>query len=66
MSFTVTRNQSQKVLLRGDSAGQISLWFCPDIGDLDIQKLEVQKAENIPGFYHCFILFFTYILMLMY
>lgn len=49
MCFAVTRNPSQKVLLRGDSGGRIALWTCPEINDSDILKFETKKSEIIPG-----------------
>lgn len=45
MNFTVTRNHSEKILLRGDSCGRVALWTCPDISDSEILKLE----KRVPG-----------------
>ncbi|XP_035210198.1 WD repeat-containing protein 7-like isoform X2 [Stegodyphus dumicola] len=51
MNFTTVRGQLQKILLRGDSSGRVTLWNVPDIPDCDIQKLKSEKENNCPEHY---------------
>lgn len=46
MTFTMTRNFSQKILLRGDSSGRVTFWVCPDLSDIDILKLDGKKCPG--------------------